>query len=370
MTAVAALPADISVRGACDALGLSRATIYRSRSAASVTGTALLSPPRRVRPIPPRRLGDAERAAVIALLHSDEFADQPPREIVAGLLSEGRYLCSVRTMYRILASLGESEDRRAQRNHASYEPPFVRATAPNEVWVWDITALPGPTKGHFYYLYAVMDLYSRFVVAWQVAHAQSGDLAERLFVDACATYDIAPTSLCVHSDRGSPMTSYRLTLMFEQLGVAPSYSRPRVSDDNPHIESHFKTLKYQPEFPSRFQSFGAASAWCDEHYGWYNYAHHHAGIALYTPANVFFGEIDAVCAARQSALDRAYAANPERFVRGRPIAARPPTATEINPADLITPEEANSAQPSRLPHVRQPNGKVRRPQPQLMLPIS
>jgi len=286
------------------------------------------------------------------------------------LLSQGRYVCSIRTMYRILSSLGESHERRAQRGHATYEAPFVRATAPNEVWVWDITALPGPQKGQFYYLYAVMDLYSRFVGAWQVAHVQSGHLAERLFVDACATYDIAPASLCVHSDRGSPMTSYRLTQMFKQLNVAASYSRPRVSDDNPHIESQFKTLKYQPEFPLRFDSFGAASAWCDAYYAWYNQDHHHAGIALYTPANLFFDEVDDVCAKRQAALDSAYEAHPERFVRGRPIASRPPAATEINPADLVAPDEANSASPSRVPLVRLPNGKGRRPDPQLVLPIS
>lgn len=364
MTALENVPAGVSVRTACEVLGLSRATLYRARRKRPETTR------RRIVPSPPRRLDETERAAVIALLHSDEFADQPPREIVSALLSQGRYLCSVRTMYRILASLGESAERRSQRNHATYEPPFVRATAANEVWVWDITALPGPTKGEFFYLYAVMDLYSRFVVAWQVAHAQNGALAERLFFDACATHDIAPASLCVHSDRGAPMTSHRLTLMFEQLGIAPSYSRPRVSDDNPHIESQFKTLKYQPEFPSRFRSFGAASRWCDDYYAWYNRDHHHAGIAFYTPANVFFGETDTVWIARQSALDRAYEEQPERFVRGRPIAARPPVATEINPADIVTPEEAQTAAPSRLPIVRQPNGKGRLHQPQLMFPIS
>jgi transposase InsO family protein len=370
MSALASLPADVSARAACESLGLSRATLYRSRGLQGDEAVRGALPTRRPVPSPPRRLDESERAVVIALLHSTEFADQPPREIVATLLSQGRYICSIRTMYRILASLGESRERRVQRGHASYEAPFVRATAPNEVWVWDITALPGPRKGQFYYLYAVMDLYSRYVVAWQVAHVQSGDLAERLFLDACATYDIAPASLCVHSDRGSPMTSYRLTQMFEQLGVAASYSRPRVSDDNPHIESQFKTLKYQPDFPLRFQSFGAASNWCGEYYPWYNQDHHHAGIALYTPADLFFGNVEAVWAKRQAALDAAYDANPERFVRGRPVAERPPAATEINPADLVDPGEADTALPSRIPVVRRPNGKGRGPHPQLVLPIS
>jgi transposase InsO family protein len=370
MNALAELPPDVSVRSACEALGVSRATLYRAWARDRIENAPVAPAGRRPIPSPPRRLHDAERAAVIALLHSDEFADQPPREIVAALLSQGLYVCSVRTMYRILGCLGESHERRAQRGHATYEAPFVRATAPNEVWVWDITALPGPRKGEVYFLYAVMDLYSRFVVAWQVAYAQSGDLAERLFVDACATWDIAPASLCVHSDRGAPMTSYRLTQMFDLLGVAPSYSRPRVSDDNPHIESQFKTLKYQPDFPGRFESYRATCTWCESYYAWYNFDHHHAGIALYTPANLFFGDVDAVLATRQAALDQAYSANPERFVNGRPVAARPPAATEINPADLIAPEQLDSAAPSQLSHVRRPNGQGRFPRPQLVLPIS
>jgi putative transposase len=272
-------------------------------------------------------------------------------------------------MYRILASLGESQERRAQRGRVTYEAPFVRATAPNEVWVWDITALPAPQRGQFFYLYAVMDLYSRFVVSWQVAHVQSGDLAERLFLDACAVYDIAPASLCVHSDRGAPMTSYRLTHLFEQLGVMSSFSRPRISDDNPHIESQFKTMKYQPDFPLRFHSYRSAVAWCDDYYAWYNNDHHHAGIAFYTPADVFFGRVAEVWATRQAALDRAYRANPERFVGGPPVAPRPPEFTEINPADLFTPEEAQTAPPSKLHLARLPNSKGRKVNPQLRFPI-
>lgn len=357
------LSPEVSVRSACHALGLSRATVYRIRRA---DPAAPIQP--RSMPLPPRRLTDAQRAEVVDVLHSERFADQPPREIVSTLLSEGQYLCSVRTMYRILTSLGEGDERRAQRTLARYEAPFVRASAPNEVWVWDITALPGPKRGVFYYLYAVMDLFSRYIVAWQVAHTQDGALAERLFIDACTTYDVAPASLCVHSDRGTPMTSYRLTSMLAQLGVAMSYSRPRVSDDNPHIESQFKTLKYQPDFPDRFESLRAAIAWCDDYHAWYNKEHHHAGLALYTPANVFFGEIDAVFAERQKALNRAYAAHPERFVKGPPFAKRPPEFTEINPADLVPPDELSATSPSRAHLVRSPNGKGRQPNPQPSLP--
>jgi putative transposase len=273
-------------------------------------------------------------------------------------------------MYRILSELGENGERRQQRSPMRYEAPFVRASAPNEVWVWDITALPGPRKGDFYYLYAVMDLHSRFVVAWQVAHTQNGALAERLFLDACATWDITPASLCVHSDRGAPMTSWRLNRMFEQLGVIASFSRPRTSNDNPHIESQFKTLKYQPDYPARFPSLAAATTWCHSYYDWYNHEHHHAGISFYTPSNVFFDDVESVRRTRQAALDAAYAAHPERFVNGPPIATRPPAITEINPADLLVPDESISAPPS--PHLlaRLPNGRGRQPHPQLVLPIS
>lgn len=273
-------------------------------------------------------------------------------------------------MYRILASLDESRERRAQRGHATYEAPFVRATAPNEVWVWDITALPARQRGKFFYLYAVMDLFSRFVVAWQVAHVQCGELAERLFLDACTLYDIAPAALCVHSDRGAPMTSYRLMGLFEQLGVMASFSRPRISDDNPHMESEFKTMKYQPDFPSRFEAYSHAVAWCEDYHTWYNYHHHHAAIAFYTPADLFFGQVEAVWATRQAALDRAFEANPERFVQGRPVAPRPPEATEINPADLVSPEEVDTVKPSPARFVRSPNGRGRILNPQLLLPIS
>lgn len=276
MRVLAELPADVSTRAACDALGVSRATFYRARDV-TVLDDLVSGPTRRRRvPAPTKRLDDTKRATIIELVRSEEFADQPPRAVVAALLSQGRYVCSVRTMYRILASLGESHERRAQHGQATYEALLVRATAPNEVWVWDITALPARQRGQFCYLYAVMDLYSRFVVAWHVTHAQNGDLAERLFVDACATYDIAPASLCVDSDRGSPMTLYRLTRLFEQLGATASYSRPRVSDDNPHIESQFKTLKYQPGYPSRFQAIQQAVSWCEEYYAWNNYARHSA----------------------------------------------------------------------------------------------
>lgn len=358
------LPAEISLRSACGALGLSRATVHRARRAETTPQVPQVARPM---PPPPRRLDDAQQAAVREILHAERFMDQPPREIVATLLSEGQYLCSVSTMYRILAGLGENSERRNQRNNATYEAPFVRATRPNEVWVWDITALPGPKRGMFYYLYAVMDLYSRFIVAWQVAHTQDGALAERLFIEACTTYDVAPASLCVHSDRGAPMTSYRLTQMLAQLGVTMSYSRPRVSDDNPHIESQFKTLKYQPDFPARFDCMLAAIAWCKDYYAWYGREHQHAGIAFYTPANVFFGEIDAVHAARQAALDRAYAEHPERFVHGPPVAKRPPPFTEINPADFVPPNAIETS-PSPVPFVRAPNGKGRRPNPQPLLP--
>lgn len=372
MNLFADLRPDISVRTACELLGVNRATFYRfqERYTHPVSDSPSTSQPTSSPPSPPRRLSEDERLAIITILHGEEFRDQPPRQVVGTLLSRGQYLCSERTMYRILSSLGEANERREQRIPIRYEPPFLQARVPNDVWVWDITALPGRRKGEFFYLYSVMDLYSRYVVAWQVAHVQCGALAERLFFDTCVTLDILPSSLCVHSDRGAPMTSHRLTRMFEQLGVATSYSRPRVSDDNPHIESLFKTLKYQPDFPDRFPSYGDALEWAEEFFGWYNNHHIHSGIANFTPANLFLGQVDEVIAMRQTAYDEIYAAHPERFVNGPPRAKRPPALVTINPADLLDPNDPEYLKPTPALPTRRANSSNRPTQPQLLLPIS
>ena len=368
MESISQLPDELSVRAACDALGLNRATYYRDMTASTEDPHHEVSVPSpsetpHHRPDPPRKLSPKERETLIELLHSERFADQPPREIYATLLSQGRYICSVRTMYRVLKNLDATKERRRQRAHLTYEAPFVRASEPNQVWVWDITYLPASPPHKWFYAYAVLDLYSRYVVAWLVSTVQSAAHAERLFAEACIVHDVAPEQLCVHSDRGSPMTSGRLADLFSRLGVTSSYNRPHVSNDNPHAESHFKTMKYQPEFPGRFRSEEHARQWLSNFFSWYNQEHKHESLALFTPANLFLGQVDEILKTRQGALDAAYAAHPERFVKGPPIAKRPPEFTEVNPIGFISPEEADAlealAPPSTMPIVRAPNNKGR-----------
>jgi transposase InsO family protein len=321
---------------ASNALGVSRATLYR-RTTPPTPPTVRGGAPS------PRRLSDSERKAVLDVLHSEPFADQPPPEVYAALLSQGVYLASIRTMYRLLAEQGESAERRAQRAPARHAKPTLTATAPNEVWTWDITKLRSAVPGVFLCLYMIIDLFSRMVVGWLLAERESGAHAERLFADTIARHGVAPGVLTVHADRGSPMKSNELASLFALLGVARSFSRPHVSDDNAFSEAQFKTLKYQPDYPGEFASLTHARAWCQEFIGWFNEEHQHAGIALFTPADVFYGRVEEVAARRQAALDAAYAAHPERFPNGPPVAQRPPGAVHINPAPIDDTSEAAAA---------------------------
>ncbi len=327
---------QVPIALACAALGISRATLYRQTRPAS-----LASLPMRARS--PRGLGDAERQALIDVLHSEEFVDQPPQEVYATLLSRGTYLASIRTMYRVLAALGESGERRAQRAPVKHAKPTLIATAPNQVWTWDITKLRGPAPGIFYCLYAVLDLFSRFTVGWLLAEHESAELAEHLFAESVTRHAVERGALTVHADRGSAMRSEGLAQLLGSLGVARSFSRPHVSDDNAFSESQFKTLKYQPDYPQRFASLAHARAWSQEFFGWYNDDHQHSGLALFTPADVFFGRVEHVAARRQSALDAAYKAHSERFPNGAPIARRPPDSVAINPMPVDEPTGDASA---------------------------
>ena len=268
------------------------------------------------------------------MLHSDEFVDQPPAEVYATLLSRGVYLASIRTMYRVLAAFGESAERRAQRGPMKHAKPTLTATAPNQVWTWDITKLRGPLHGVFYCLYAVLDLFSRMTVGWLLAERESAELAAHLFAEAVEHHGVVRDELTVHADRGSAMRSEGLAQLFGAIGVARSFSRPHVSDDNAFSESQFKTLKYQPDYPERFTSLAHARAWCQEFFAWYNDHHQHSGLALFTPADVFYGRVEEIAARRQGALDHAYAQHPERFPNGPPIVRRPPTSVAINPLSL------------------------------------
>lgn len=315
---------------ACDAVGLNRATAYRRLRPPVVTV-------RRRRPPSHRRIGDEERAEILEQLDSERFIDQPPREVYATLLSEGKYYCSWRSFYRILKERGPVRERRNHREPRSHAVPRLEATAPNQVWSWDISKLPTLERGVFLNLYVVLDLFSRFVVAWMIATHENSALAKQLFAEAVTRYRIDPGTLLVHQDRGAPMTSHGFAELLTDLGIERSYSRPRVSNDNPHSESLFHTVKYQPDYPGRFVDLVQARSWGSEFFDWYNVEHHHEGLALFTPQDVFMGRVEAIAASRQKALDEAFERHPERFVNGRPTAARPPQRVTINPLDAAPP---------------------------------
>jgi putative transposase len=329
MNAASLAGQELPLATACAALGLSRATIYRDqkppRARANTTA----------RPVS-RKLSDAERAAIVDALHSEEFVDQPPGEIVATLLSRNQYLGSVRTFYRILAAMDEVRERRALRRHPTPSKPSVTATAPNQVWTWDITKIAS-SGGGWLYVYVLIDLFSRYVVGWLVSERENGKTAAQWLAETVRQHGVDATKLVVHNDRGAPMTSTTFTQLCTQLGVTQSFSRPRVSDDNPFIESHFKTMKYQPTYPGQFGSVLHARGWLETFFAWHNEGHHHAGLAMFTPSEVFRGKVEEVAERRQQALDAAYAAHPERFVKGPPRVRRPANAVSINP---VTPAAA------------------------------
>ena len=308
----------------CHALAVPRASVYRSW--ARETRSSLSIP----RPAPPRALACEERRQVLDTLNSERFVDQPPHQVYATLLDEGVYICSVRTMYRVLGSQGELRERRDQARHPVYARPELLATQPNELWSWDITKLLGPFKWTYFYLYVILDVFSRYVVGWMVAHQETAALAKRLIEDTCHKQQIVPDQLTLHADRGCSMKSKPVALLLSDLGVTKTHSRPHVSNDNPFSESQFKTLKYRPEFPKRFGCIEDARAFCIDFVGWYNTEHHHSAIGFLTPEMVHYGRASAVTEARQQVLDQAHARHPERFVRKPPTAPPLPKAVWIN----------------------------------------
>ena len=321
MQAAEELSGTSGTLAACRVLGVVRSTLYRHRR-------RLAHPviPARAERSHPRALGLQEQHAVLAELHSERFVDQAPAAVYAGLLDEGRYLCSERTMYRLLSGAGELRERRDQLRHPAYAKPELLATRANEVWSWDITKLLGPAKWTYFYLYVLLDIFSRYVVGWMVAHRESATLAKKLIQASSEKHSIRRGQLTVHADRGSSMISKPVALMLADLGVTKTHSRPHVSNDNPYSEAQFKTLKYRPEFPERFGSLEDARAFCLGFFDWYNNEHYHSGLALLTPATVHYGETAAVLARRRDILAAAYAQHPERFVRRAPRPAEPPNA--------------------------------------------
>ncbi len=322
MQAIEAASDTMGTAAACDALGVARASVYRQRQPAR---------PLAARPTPPRALDPVERQAVLEMLHSERFLDQAPAQVHATLLDEGTYLCSPRTMYRLLDTAGEVKERRDQVRRPHYAAPELLATRPNEVWSWDITKLLGPVKWTYFYLYVILDIFSRYVVGWMLAPHESAALAERLIKDTCAKQGIAPGQLTLHADRGASMRSKPVALLLADLGVTKTHSRPHVSNDNPFSEAQFKTLKYCPQFPERFGSIEDGRAFGQVFFRWYNEEHRHSGLGFLTPAVVHFDHAARVRDHRRDVLAAAYAVHPERFVKGRPQPAALPTAVWINP---------------------------------------
>jgi len=273
---------------------------------------------------------------VLAELNSPRFVDQTPYEVYPQLLDEGRYLCSLRSMYRVLAENQAVQERRNQLRHPARPAPHVCARQPNRAWVWDITQFPSQFRYQSFYLYLVLDLFSRFIIGWLMAEKQCGDYARQLLAAGYKRFQLAPHQLTVHSDNGGPMTAKPVEWLFNDLGIQPSLSRPRVSNDNPHAEAGFKTLKYQPTFPEHFESLQHAQSWMRTFEHWYCWEHHHTGLGLMTPAAVHFGFAQSLWLKRQAVLQAAYQAHPERFSRGQPIPPRWPEVVEINtPTTLV-----------------------------------
>jgi putative transposase len=314
------------IKAACATLGASRATHYRrSRPKAG---------PRR-RPNSPRALSGEERAEVRTVLMSERFVDQAPAEVHAALLDEGRYHCSVRTMYRILAQSTGVRERRDQLRHPPHAKPELRATRPNEVWSWDITKLLGPAKWSYFYLYVILDIFSRYVVGWLLAQRESAELARRLILETCCKERVEPGQLGLHADRGASMSSKTVAQLLADLGVTKTHSRPHVSNDNPFSESQFKTMKYRPGFPDHVLSLEHGRGFCGEYFDWYNNDHHHSGLGFLTPAQVHHGLAGDALRHRQAVLERAYEEHPERFPRGAPTVVAPPSEVWINPPQHI-----------------------------------
>jgi putative transposase len=325
MDAALTLSSDVGIQAACESLEISRSGFYRLQARRK----APPSQPRQ-RPSSPRALSCDERQGVLDLLHGDRFVDLAPQEVYATLLDEGEYHCSIRTMYRILNANAEVRERRDQLCHPVYQKPELLATAPNQVWSWDITKLLGPVKWTYYYLYVILDIYSRYVVGWMVAPVESAVLAQRLILETCEKQRIDRDRLTLHADRGSSMKSKPVALLLADLGVTKTHSRPHISDDNPYSEAQFKTLKYRPDFPERFGCIEDARVFCQSFFPWYNTEHRHSGIGLLTPEVVHYGLAQDVIRAREEVLHHAYDTHPERFVRHRPVPPALPAAAWIN----------------------------------------
>jgi putative transposase len=323
--AVAELMPVVGTRAACAAVGEAQARWYRRHRQSP-------PPPRpeRMSATQPRALSQAERTELRGVLNSPEHVDEAPATVYAKLLDQGIYLASVPTMYRVLRDHDEVGERRRQATHPAAKKPELLAERPNQVYSWDITKLLGPAKWTYYYLYVILDIYSRYVPGWMLAHAENATLAKALLANTAAKQGIERGQLTIHADRGSPMTAKPVAFLLAELGVTKSHSRPHVSNDNPYSESQFRTLKYRPAFPDRFGSYQDAHAFCGRFFRWYNQEHRHSGIGFHTPADIHYSRAEDVRAQRADVLNAAYATHPERFVRKPPDPPALPTAVWIN----------------------------------------
>jgi|AntDeeMetagen681_2_1112603.scaffolds.fasta_scaffold03014_3 Transposase and inactivated derivatives len=329
MTVLEERPTHLSLAKACRALGINRSTAYawqhrRDKDAPPASRSRQHCPQ-------PRALSAEERVRMLDIAHSDTYRDQPVYEIYHDLLQQGLYLGSLSSWYRLLRHERESGDRRPQRAPQHHAMPRITAKAANEAWTWDVSKLPTMRRGVYLNLYVVLDLYSRFIVAWMISHKENAALAQQLFQEAVDRYGIPHGALTLHQDRGAPMIARSYLDLMGELGVTCSHSRPRVSNDNPFSESQFKTSKYQPDYPGRFESIAHARQWYGTYVDWYNRQHHHSGLAGFTPEQVFTGRYQAIAEVRQRALDENFTVHPERFTHGRPTVAMPPASVSINP---------------------------------------
>lgn len=335
-------PARLPLAIACRSLGLNRGTVYAHQKRDRDERSAQTS---RRDSVQPRALSPAQRQEVLDVLHSEQFCDQPPFAVYSELLEEGRYLCSTSSMHRYLRAENCSGERRNQRPAQHHAVPRLEATAPNRVWTWDISKLPVQTRGVYLSLYVILDLFSRFALAWMVSRKENSALAQQLVGEASSRYRIEAGQLTLHQDRGSPMIAHSFLDLLGEHGITGSHSRPRVSNDNPFSESQFKTAKYQPDYPYRFDNIAHARTWFQSYFEWYNFKHHHSGLAGFTPEQVFTGRYHEIAETRQAALDDMYRQHPERFVAGPPTTSMPPVIVTINP---ITPEAIERGESSAV----------------------
>jgi putative transposase len=340
------------IKPICLALGVARASYYRFHSPLASRSSERFYP---------RALSSEERHQVLGVLNEERFCDQAPAQVYASLLDEGQYLCSERTMYRILAEHHQLRERRDQLRHPRYQAPELIASRPNEVWSWDITKLLGPAKWTYFYLYVILDIFSRYVVGWMLGYRESAELAKKLIELTLEREHIEPGSLTLHADRGASMTSKPVAFLLAGLGVTKTHSRPHVSNDNPYSESQFKTMKYCPQFPERFGCYQDAHRFCGEFFPWYNHQHHHSGLGYLTPYEVHCGLAQKRRDQRAEVLKEAFERNPQRFVRGLPKPALLPAAAWINkPKEMSRTESAEVVNPSVM-GIEQKNGFHRSP---------